>query len=347
MLGGAEPAEFSHCLSTLLDDPGVDAFLPILVPQALVDPGDVARAIVENANKTQKPVLACMVGEKSLDEARKVLHQNKVPMTIFPEVPGPVLGAMATYKRWKDKLRSKAFSFSDINRSEVARALSWVNKAALGEADTRPILEAYGMTLVPGGFAEGFAQASAIAGDIGYPVALKVVSEQILHKSDMGGIALNIDSDSALKNAIEAMKVKITAAANDAIIDGYLVEKMALKGLEVIVGMRRDPTFGPLVMFGLGGVYVELFKDVGFGIAPLSPEYAEEMIFSTKAGRLLQAFRGGPVYDLDAVVEVIGRLSQLSLDFPQVSEIEINPLLVLPEGEGAIVLDARIIMADK
>jgi acetyltransferase len=347
MLGGAEPEEFSHCLSMLLDDPGVDAFLPILVPQALVDPGDVARAIVENANKTQKTVLACMVGEKSLDEARMVLHQNKVPMTIFPEVPGQVLGAMARYKSWKDKLKSEAFSFSDINRSEVTRALSWINKAALGEADTRPILDAYGMALVPGGFAEDFEQAAAIAGEIGYPVALKVVSEQILHKSDMGGIALNIDSDSALKNAIEAMKEKITVGAKDAIIDGYLVEKMAPKGLEVIVGMRRDPTFGPLMMFGLGGVYVELFKDVGFGVAPLSPEYAKEMIFSTKAGRLLQGFRGGPVYDLDVVVEVIGRLSQLSLDFPQVSEIEINPLLVLPEGEGGIVLDARIIMADK
>ncbi|MDF1519909.1 MAG: acetate--CoA ligase family protein [Brevefilum sp.] len=347
MLGGAEPAEFSHCLSTLLDDPGVDAFLPILVPQALVDPGDVARAIVENANKTQKTVLACMVGEKSLDEARMVLHKNNVPMTIFPEVPGQVLGAMAKYKTWKDKLKSKAFSFSDINCSEVARALSWINKTALGEADTRPILEAYGMTLVPGGFAKDFAQAAAIAEDIGYPVALKVVSEQILHKSDLGGIALNIDSDSALKNAIKSIKEKIAAAAKDAAIDGYLVEKMAPKGLEVIVGMRRDPTFGPLMMFGLGGVYVELFKDVGFGVAPLSPEYAKEMIFSTKAGRLLQGFRGGPVYDLDAVVDVIGRLSQLSLDFPQVSEIEINPLLVLPEGEGAFVLDARMILADK
>ncbi len=347
MLGGAEPEEFSHCLATLLDDPGVDAFLPILVPQALVDPGDVARAIVKNANKTQKTVLACMVGEKSLDEARLVLHQNKVPMTIFPEVPGQVLGAMAKYKRWKDKLKSEAFSFSDINRSEVAMALSWINKAALGEADTRPILEAYGMTLVPGGFAKDFAQAAAIAEEIGYPVALKVVSEQILHKSDVGGIALNIDSDNTLKKAIEAMKENIAAAVKDAAIDGYLVEKMAPKGLEVIVGMRLDPTFGPLMMFGLGGVYVELFKDVGFGVAPLTIEYAKEMIFSTKAGRLLQGFRGGPVYDLDAVVEMIGRLSQLSLDFPQISEIEINPLLVLPEGEGAIVLDARMIMAEK
>jgi acetyltransferase len=347
MLGGAEPEEFSHCLATLLDDPGVDAFLPILVPQALVDPGDVARAIVKNANKTQKTVLACMVGERSLDEARMVLHKNKVPMTIFPEVPGQVLGAMAKYKSFKDNMKSEAFSFGDINRSEVAMALSWINKAALGEADTRPILEAYGMTLVPGGFAKDFAQAAAIAGDIGYPVALKVVSEQILHKSDVGGIALNIDSDNTLKKAIEAMKENIAAAVKDAAIDGYLVEKMAPKGLEVIVGMRRDPTFGPLMMFGLGGVYVELFKDVGFGVAPLTIEYAKVMIFSTKAGKLLQGFRGGPVYDLDAVVEVIGRLSQLSLDFPQVSEIEVNPLLVLPEGEGAIVLDARMIMAEK
>ena len=347
MLGGAEPEEFSHCISTLLDDPSVDAFLPILVPQALVDPGDVARAIVENANKTEKTVLACMVGEKSLDEARKVLHKNNVPMTIFPEVLGQVLGAMAKYKSWKDKVISEAFSFSDINRSDVAIALSRINKAVFGESDTRPILDAYGMALVPGGFAEDFAQAAGIAADIGYPVALKVVSEQILHKSDMGGIKLNIISDSALKNAIEAMKEKIAAAAKDAAIDGYLVEKMAPEGLEVIVGMRRDPTFGPLMMFGLGGVYVELFKDVGFGVAPFSPDQAKEMIFSTKAGRLLQGFRGGPVYDLDAVVEVIGRLSQLSMDFPQVSEIEINPLLVLSEGQGAIVLDARMIMADK
>jgi len=202
------------------------------------------------------------------------------------------------------------------------------------------------MDLVPGGFAEDFLQAAAIAKDIGFPMALKVVSEQILHKSDMGGIKLNIDSNSALKNAIETMKEKIAAAAKDATIDGYLVEKMAPEGLEVIVGMRRDPTFGPLMMFGLGGVYVELFKDVGFGVAPFSPDQAKELIFSTKAGTLLQGFRGGPVYDLESVVEVIGRLSQLALDFPRISEVEINPLLVLPDGKGTVVLDARMILTE-
>jgi len=347
MLGGAEPEEFSHCMSTLLDDDGVDVFLPILVPQSLVDPGEVARAIVENANKTEKTVLACMVGENSLKDARRVLHENKVPMTIFPEVPGQVLGAMARYQNWLSKEKSSGFDLDQIDRKTASGWISKSNKKVLGEADTRPILQAYGMDLIPGGFVKKAADAVDIAEDIGFPVVVKVVSDQVLHKSDLGGIALNLTTKEALQNAIEGIQNRIEIAAPDARIDGYLVEKMAPKGLEVIVGMRRDPTFGPLMMFGLGGVYVELFKDVGFGIAPLSPEQAKEMIMSTKAGTLLEGFRGGPVYDIDAVVEAIGRLSQLALDFPEISEVEVNPLLVLPEGQGAKVLDARMLLKDE
>jgi acetyltransferase len=347
MLGGAEPEEFSHCMSTLLDDDGVDVFLPILVPQSLVDPGEVARAIVENANKTEKTVLACMVGENSLKEARRVLHENKVPMTIFPEVPGQVLGAMARYQNWLSKEKTTGFDLSQVDRNTASGWISKSNKKVLGEVDTRPILQAYGMELVPGGLAKNATDAVDIAEDIGFPVAVKVVSDQVLHKSDLGGIALNLTTKEALQNAIEGIHDRIEIVAPDARIDGYLVEKMAPKGLEVIVGMRRDPTFGPLMMFGLGGVYVELFKDVGFGIAPLSPEQAKEMIMSTKAGTLLEGFRGGPVYDIDAVVETIGRLSQLALDFPEISEVEVNPLLVLPEGQGAKVLDARMLLKDE
>jgi acetyltransferase len=347
MLGGAEPEEFSHCMSTLLDEDGVDVFLPILVPQSLVDPGEVARAIVENANKTEKTVLACMMGENSLKEARRVLHENKVPMTIFPEVPGQVLGAMARYQNWLSKEKTTGFDLSQVDRNTASGWISKSNKKVLGEVDTRPILQAYGMELVPGGLAKNATDAVDIAEDIGFPVAVKVVSDQVLHKSDLGGIALNLTTKEALQNAIEGIHDRIEIVAPDARIDGYLVEKMAPKGLEVIVGMRRDPTFGPLMMFGLGGVYVELFKDVGFGIAPLSPEQAKEMIMSTKAGTLLEGFRGGPVYDIDAVVETIGRLSQLALDFPEISEVEVNPLLVLPEGQGAKVLDARMLLKDE
>lgn len=346
MLGGAEPVDFAHSLSTLLDDEDVDVLLPILVPQALVDPGDIARAIVENAEKTDQTVLACMVGEQSLKEARQVLHENKVPMSIFPDVPGKVLGAMRRYREWMAKDNGEEFEFTIPDASVIKNLLADVNPGqALGEAETRPVLAAYGLDLVRGDLATDADQAVKIAVEIGFPVAVKIVSPQILHKSDMGGIALNLGSEEAVRDAIASMREKVFDLVSDADVKGFLVEKMAPEGLEVIVGMRRDSTFGPLMMFGLGGVYVELFKDVGFGVAPLCPKQAKEMILSTKAGHLLQGYRGGPVYDIDAVVDAIGRLSQLALDFPSIAEVEINPLLVLPKGEGAKVLDARMILS--
>lgn len=346
MLGGAEPEEFAHCLETLDGDPDVDVLLPILVPQSLVNPGDVARAIVAATKHTGQTVLACMVGEQSLAEARKVLHENQVPMSIFPEVPGQVLGAMRTYREWLAKGESAPFAFENLNQAEVEGLLSGVKAGqALGEAETRPILAAYGLDLVPGKLARDAADAAEIAEALGFPVVVKVVSPQVLHKSDLGGIALNLKSAEDVKIAALKIEADIFENLPDAKITAFLVEKMAPKGLEVIVGMRRDPTFGPLMMFGLGGIYVELFKDVGFGIAPLTPQRAKEMVAATKASRLLQGFRGGPVYDLDGVVDAIGRLSQLAVDFPLISEVEINPLLVLPEGQGAKVLDARLILA--
>jgi acetyltransferase len=324
----------------------VDVLLPILVPQALVDPGDIARAIVESAEKTDQTVLACMVGEQSLKEARQVLHENKVPMSIFPDVPGKVLGAMRRYREWMAKDNGEEFEFAIPDASVIKNLLTDAKPGqALGEAETRPVLAAYGLDLVRGDLATDADQAVKIAVEIGFPVAVKIVSPQILHKSDMGGIALNLGSEEAVRDAIASMHEKVFDLVPDADINGFLVEKMAPEGLEVIVGMRRDPTFGPLMMFGLGGVYVELFKDVGFGVAPLRPKQAKEMILSTKAGHLLQGYRGGPVYDIDAVVDAIGRLSQLALDFPSIAEVEINPLLVLPKGEGAKVLDARMILS--
>jgi acetate---CoA ligase (ADP-forming) len=349
MLGGAEPAEFSHCLSTLIDDPGVDAFLPILVPQALVDPGDVARAIVGQAEQTDKTVLACMVGEGSLKEARVVLHENGVPMSIFPEVPGKVLGAMKQYREWLAAVGQKPFSvtLTDDDKRKVEAQLCDPSRLVLGEAETRPILKAYGLNLVSGGFAADLQRALEIAEEIGYPIAAKVVSPQVLHKSDIGGIALNLWSADEIERALSVMRERITKAKPEADITGFLIEKMAPEGLEVIVGMRRDPTFGPLIMFGLGGVFVELFKDVGFGVAPLTEGQIHQMIDETKAGQLLRGYRGGAAYDADAVVDAIGRLSQLALDFPRISEVEINPLLVFPRGEGAKVLDARMILSEK
>jgi acetate---CoA ligase (ADP-forming) len=347
MLGGAEADEFEHCFQILKDDPGIDVFLPMLVPQSLVNPADIAHVIVKNAQMTDKTVLACMVGEQSLAEARSVLHGNGVPMSVYPDVPGKVLGAMLAYRTWLNSSPSKRFEFPGINRAAVESQLDQREMHAFGEAETRPIMADYGFNLVPGCLVEDADAGVTAAEALGYPVVLKIVSPQILHKSDLGGIALNLGSAEELRIAIDSMLAHIRSAAPEAEIKGYLVQKMAPKGMEVIVGMRRDPSFGPLMMFGLGGVYVELFKDVGFGVAPMTVDQARTMIATTKAGQLLQGYRGGLIYDIEAVVDVIGRLSQLALDHPSIAEVEVNPLLVLPEGQGAMVLDARMILSDE
>ena len=346
MLGGAEGHDFEHCFNVLADHPDIDIFLPMLVPQSLVDPAEVARAVVNQSKTIKKTILACMVGDKSVGEAREVFHSNGVPMSVYPEVPGRVLGAMQSYRHWLEKSNTTPFEFSDLEKARVSDYLHHTERLVLGEADTRPIMADYGLNLVPGDLAADRDQALAIAKKVGYPVVLKIVSPHILHKSDLGGIALNLASAESLESAMQQMVERINAAAPEAEITGYLIQKMAPKGMEVIIGMKRDPTFGPLMMFGLGGVYVELFKDIGFGVAPMTVEQAYEMISATKTGQLLQGFRGGPTYDLHAVVDAIGRLSQLALDHPGIDEVEINPLLVLPEGQGAIVLDARMILSE-
>lgn len=347
MLGGAGPKEFSHSLSIMKDAPDVDAFLAMLVPQSLVDPSEVAQVIVDHSKGTDKTVLACLVGEQSLAKARSVLHENKVPMSNFPEVPGQVLGAMKWYREWLNAVENEPINYPDIDQAFVARYLAQEKNQALGEVETRRVLEAYGFDLIIGQFGRNKSEAVSAADSIGYPVVVKVVSPQILHKSDLGGIALDLESPQSVENAIASMQSHIRNQVPDVEIEGYLVQAMAPEGLEVIIGMKRDPVFGPLMMFGLGGVMVELYKDVGFGVAPLTESQSRQMIEMTKAGVLLKGYRGSPKYDLDAVAEALGRLSSLAVDHPRILEVEVNPLRVLPEGQGAKVLDARMILAQE
>jgi acetate---CoA ligase (ADP-forming) len=347
MLGGAEPREYMFALERVLLDSQVDAVLAILVPQALVNPAEVARAIGQVAEKSDKPVLACFMGEASIGEARQVLHQYKVPMFVFPESVGSVIAAMRHYAAWLETTPGQAEKLSGIDREAAEQAFQNARPALqFSEAHTRPLFSAYGIPVVPGDTAHTAAEAVRIATAIGYPVVLKIVSPDLLHKSDVGGIVLNLDSEAAVKAAYEDLMQRIGASHPEAHLEGALVEKMAAPGVEVIVGMRRDPYFGPLIMFGLGGIYVELFGDVSFRVAPVSREQALEMILSTHAGRLLTGFRGQPKADLHAVVECILRLSQLSLDFPEIEEVEVNPLVVYPEGQGGLALDGRIILKE-
>jgi acetate---CoA ligase (ADP-forming) len=345
MLGGAEPPEYAMALKSVLADPGVDMAIPILVPQALVDPVEVARQVGLVSQGCGKPVVACLMGEASLRDARQVLHGFNVPMYIYPESTGRVLGAMLRYSQWRSCPPEKPVPLAGLDTTTARAWLELVyGQNALGERQTRPLLAAYGIPQVPGGFAASADQAVKMAEQVGLPVVMKIVSPDILHKSEAGGIKLNLKSAAEVESAYTALMSEVGARLPQADLEGVLVEAMAPRGQEVIVGMKRDPNFGPLMMFGLGGIYVELFSDVAFRVAPVGRSEALSMIHQTRAGRLLTGFRGAPEADLEAVVDVIQRLSQLALDFPEIEEVEVNPLLVLPKGQGALALDCRAIL---
>ncbi len=345
MLGGANEDDFTFALEMVLADPGVDIALPILVPQALVSPEKVAQAIAQTSKKYEKPVITCLMGMESIQEARDILHQNHVPMVDFPELIGVMFGAL--YQRSVMKKDTGRNSTVEIKSGKALVKASFGKqplKKVWGEHETRTILSAYGIPLVEGGLVATVQEGLKLAGSMGYPVVMKVASAQLLHKSEAGVVKVGIADDQAFTDAYAELVDKANRYDPKAMIDGILVEKMAPKGEEVIIGMKRDAGFGPMLMFGMGGIFVELFKDVAFRIAPISAAEADEMIRDTKAFQLLNGWRGGIHYDMKAITEAILRLGQLALDFPQIQEIEINPLRVLVEGAGALGLDCRMIL---
>ena len=345
MLGGAEPADYLWSLEQMMLDENVDVLAPVLVPQALVDPLGVAQAWAQAAAQTHKTMLTCLMGERSVREARAFLNRASVPVYQYPDQVGPVLRAM---RKYDCNLHKPAYKVVEAKIAEkiAVRAVLDANarRQSLGEFETRKILEAYGITNVPGGLAANAQQAVAIAREVGFPVAIKIVSESLLHKTDAGGIVLNLTDAESLSLAFNQLLERIGSNFPQASIAGAMVEKMAPKGLELIVGMRRDPTFGPMMMFGMGGTLVEQLKDISFRIAPLSHEDIVEMVDATIAGKLLKGVRGSAQADLEAVKTAIAALSQLALDFPEIEEIEINPLVVYAQGQGALALDSRAVL---
>jgi acetyltransferase len=212
----------------------------------------------------------------------------------------------------------------------------------ISEADSKEILEAYGFVTPRGSVAATAEQAVNIARQFGYPVVLKIWSPDILHKSDVGGVGLNLNGDSEVRDAFDLMIYRIPKKLPNAHILGVLVQEMCGKGREVILGMHRDPHFGPLMMFGMGGTMVEVLKDVSFYLAPLTAEEAKQMLVNTRTYKMLQGVRGEESVDISAVAEGLQRLSQLVTEFPQIREMDINPYVVGPQGTTPVAVDARI-----
>ncbi len=339
MLGGPRAEMYEAALKILADDPGVDMMLAIFVPQAITPVNDVAKHIVAAAEASDKPVAACLVGGVSIPEAIHILHAGGVPFYQDPSRAGRALAGLWEYARLRERPDITPQPLTDADREAAARLLreAWATQGA-GFVDAEvaaQVVAAYGVRVPFSGLAATVEEAVALAEEAGYPVAAKLIAPGVVHKADVGGLALGLVDAEAVRAAFE----RLVAGQAEAKV---MIQAMAPKGTEVILGAQRDPQFGPLLMFGMGGIYVEVMRDVAFRLAPIAAADAREMIGETAVGKILAGVRGQPPADVEAVVETLQRVGQLVADFPAIAELDINPLIVGKAGEGAWAVDVRL-----
>jgi len=345
ILGDALADRYEFVLDTVLDDEGVDVVLVLLTPQVMTQPEATAEAMVRITHrKPAKTVLACFLGAGKIAEAAKILRKGKIPIYDSTAMAVSTISVMTEYLRWRMRPKRVVKLFA-VNRRKVENIIErYLRRGSreIGEEDSKEILEAYGFVTPKGSIATTAEQAANIAQQLGFPVVLKIWSPDILHKSDLGGVKLGLENVTEVMDAFDLMMHRIPKRAPDANILGVLVQEMCRSGREVILGMHRDPHFGPLMMFGMGGIMVEVLKDVAFYLAPLTAEEAKQMLINTRTYKMLKGARGEEGVDLDAIAEGLQRLSQLVTEFPQIQEMDINPYVVGRAGTTAIAVDARI-----
>jgi acetyl coenzyme A synthetase (ADP forming)-like protein len=349
MLGAAGEAQFRGGLQVLLSDPSNDGILVVLVPMILIDGEAILKSLVEVVRESRagKPVLACLMGEASLEGAYAAADQGGLPAYRFPEDVVQAFKALHQRATWLGMEHPLPTAPAGVDPKKARKLLSArrdSGEAALDPASGRLLLEAYGVRTPQESLATSAEEAVRYATQTGFPVALKLVSPDILHKTEAGGVLLNLPDEAAVREGWQAIMARARETHPKADLRGVQVQRMVSGGQEVIVGMKRDPVFGPLVMFGLGGIYVEALGDVSFRLAPLSRQDAEAMIDEVRSARLLEGLRGAAPADHAALVDVLLRVGQLAADCPDIAEMDINPLIVLPAGQGALAVDVRVIL---
>ena len=351
VLGDALADRYEFALDVVLDDSNVNSVIVLLTPQAMTQAKETAAAVVRIAAKKKgKPVLACFLGAAKVAEGVQVLRRGSIPQYDSPESAVATLKVMVDFVRWRTRPRRVVRLFS-VNRRKVESIVERHLRQGLldiGEAEAKDIIEAYGFATPKGSIATTADQAANIAQQLGYPVVLKIWSPDILHKSDVGGVKVGLKSEQEVKDAFDLMMYRIPKKKPEANILGVLVQEMVrTSGKEVIIGMHRDPRFGPLMMFGMGGIMVEVLKDVAFYLAPLTAEDAKQMLVNTKTYHILKGVRGQEGVDIDAIAEGLQRVSQLVTEFPEIKEMDINPYVVGAPGTTPIAVDARISLEKK
>lgn len=346
VLGDALSDRYKKTMEVVMEDSNVDAILVMLTPQAMTHPSETAMAIVEVMEKHKRriPILTSFLGGTKIEKAVKFLAKKNIPNFDIPEDAIDTLKVMAEYADWKLQKDAPIENFS-VKREKVREIFGRCrseDRLELGEMEARGVLEAYGIRIPRAELASDINEAKEIAKRIGYPLVLKIVSPNILHKTDIGGVRIGIKNEEELEENYDDILFHVKKYMPDANIRGILVQEFVMDKKETIVGVSEDPQFGPMIMFGLGGIYVEVLKDVSFRIAPVSRQTAGEMIKEIKTFKLLEGARGEYPSDIDSIIETILRVSQLVTDFPEIIEMDINPLFVKKQGEGSIVGDARI-----
>lgn len=343
MIASATGESYEVALEIILDDPRVDAAIAAFVPPLGVRQIDVAEAIVTATKaRREKPVMAVLMGREGLPEGRAELKEAGVPAYIFPESAARALSAMNRHRIWRERPRQEPTRFpADADRVKaILDRAQEEDRQHLTEVEALEVAEAYGISVVPHRMARSREEAVEAARELGFPVVLKVFSPDIVHKTDAGGVRVDLGSPEQVGEAWESILAAAEKSRPDARVEGVIVERFLKGKQEVIVGMSTDPSFGSILMFGLGGIYVEALKDVAFGIQPVTRIDAEDMIRSIRGFPLLEGVRGEEGADLDALAEAIQRISQLVGDHDRILELDLNPFLALEKG--GVAVDARI-----
>jgi len=342
IIGDAHFDRYDQALKVLLGASNVDAVIVILTPTATIEIKETAKVVVKHAQKTNKPILCSFMGKMQVEKGVKYLKKHGIPNYLCPEDAVMVLEKMWQRQHWLSQPLSTYFQIQ-ADRARVRYLLEMAKRQGrfhLTETEAREILKAYGFSLPQTRLARTKEDAVEAAKNIGFPVVLKIVSPDISHKTDVGGVILKLETPQAVKEAFTEIMLRVKEKFPKAAIYGISVQEMIQGAKETIIGFTRDPQFGPLLMFGLGGIYVEILKDVSFRIAPIGKREALEMIREIKTYPLLRGIRGEPPTDVSALVEGILALNQMALDFPEIIEAEINPFLVRTKGSTAV--DARL-----
>jgi acetyltransferase len=346
VIGDAAPDRYENALTAVIRDENVDGALVILTPQSMTNVLATAEAIVRIASRSQKPVMCCFMGIIDVSSGVKYLQENGIPVYRFPENAAKAFGALYRYSNWLNRqvLAPLKLVHDTAGAAEIIKTCLAEGKTYLGELEGLGLLKCYGFSTLPTRLSTSSTEAVSIAEEIGFPVAMKIVSPQIIHKSDADGVRVRLDNPEGVTAAFETIVSNARRFDGNAEITGVLVQKMAPTGAEVVMGMNRYPIFGPLLMFGLGGVLIEVFGDVLFRLAPVNRNSARRMIRGIRGYRLMKGFRGKPKVDVDVLEKYLVSLSNMVTSHPEIKELDINPLIAHEEGKGVTVADCRIIL---